>query len=161
MTGIPVQQTGNVTPGHLAEFVTSGVIADAGPQVAGERVLALLQGASFDTTTDQPLIIPPAITAFQLTGLLVCNASISLSAAIGGFYTAALKGGSQIVAPTQVYSSLTGPNLLLKTTLTSFAQTARFSASLLTNNTIYFALTTPQGVAAFADIYAVGVDLTP
>lgn len=156
-----IQQSGNVTPGHLAKWLTSGVLDDAGPQIVGQRVLAILQGADFNVTTDQPLIIPNTITAFQLTGLIVTNASISLSAAVGGFYTALSKGGSAIVAAGQVYSALTGANLLLNPTLTAFALAARFSSpAVLTNNQIVFSLTTPQGALATADIYAVGIDLT-
>lgn len=155
-----VQQSGNVTNGHLAKWVTSGVIADAGPQVVGQRVLAMLQGADFNNTGDQPLVIPSTIQAFQLTGLLITNASLSITTAVGGFYPAPSKGGTAIVANTQVYSSLTGSSLLLPATLSSYANTTRFSPAVLTNNSIYFSLSTPQGALCNADIYAIGVDLT-
>lgn len=155
-----VQQSGNVTPGHLAKWTTSGVIQDAGAQIAGQRVLAYLQGADFNSTQDQPLNIPNIITAFQLTGLIITNASIALSAAVGGFYPQLLKAGSPIVAAGQVYSALTTANLLLQATLTAFANSARFSSALLPTEQIVLSLTTPQGVPAFADIYAIGIDLT-
>jgi hypothetical protein len=156
-----VEQSGNVTRNHLAKFVTSGVIADAGPQVAGQRVLATLFNADFNSTNDQPLVVQSAVQVFQLTGLIITNATRSLTAAIGGFYSAASKGGSAIVSAGQVYTVLTGPNLLMQATLTTFANSARFSAALLTANQIFFSLSTPQGVVANADIYAIGVDLTP
>lgn len=165
-----VQQSGQVTHGHFASWVTDGVIQDGGPVTAAQKVLAAFFNANFNTTSDQPLLVNPAITAFQLTGIVVTNASISLSAAVGGFYTAAAKGGSQIVANTQVYSSLTTANLLLQATLTAFANTARFSSNNLSllpniNNlqslAVYLALTTPQSAPATADVYLIGMDLTP
>jgi hypothetical protein len=155
-----VQQSGNATPGHLAKWITSGVIADAGPQIASQRVLAVLQGADFNSVQDQPLNIPNTITAFQLTGIIITNASISLTTAAGGFYPQFSKAGSAIVAAGQVYSSLTTANLLLNATLTAFALSARFSTALLPTSQIIFSLTTPQGAAATADIYAVGIDLS-
>jgi len=159
MGGI-VQQSGNVTPGHLAKWVTSGVIADAGPLGASQRVLAVLQGADFNSAQDQPLNIPNTVRAFQLTGLIVTNASTSLTTAVGGFYPQFSKAGSAIVAAGQIYSALTGANLLLNATLTAFALSARFSSALLPTSQIIFSLTTPQGAPATADIYAVGIDLT-
>lgn len=133
---------------------------DAGASPAAQRVLATFINADFNTITDQPIIVPAAITAFQLTAILVTNATLSLTTAAGGFYTAASQGGTPIVANTQVYTTLTNSNLLLSLTRTAFAQSARFSANLLVNNTIYFSLTTPQGVPANADIYLIGIDLS-
>lgn len=164
-----IQQGGNVTPGHAAAWVATGVLGDGGPILASQKVLASIRGANFNTTTDQPLILPPAITAFQLTGLLITNASLSLTTAAGGFYTAASKNGSALVAAGQVYSSLTTANLLLLATLTAFAQTARLSLNNLglllgANNqnalALYFALTTAQGAAATADVFVLGIDLS-
>lgn len=155
-----VQQSGNVTANHLAKWVTNGVIGDAGPQVAGQRVLGTLLNADFNSTNDQPIIVQSSVQVFQLTGLIVTNATRSLTTAAGGFYPGASKSGSAIVAAGQVYTALTGANLLMLPTLTAFALSARFSSALLTSNQIFFSLTTPQGVACNADIYAVGIDLT-
>ena len=163
-----VQQSGSVTPGHLAQWVTSGVLADAGPLNTSQKVLASIRGADFNSTADQPILIPAPITAFQLAGIIVTNASVSLTTAVGGIYTAASKGGSQLVANSQVYSSLTAPTKLLQATLTSTANTSRFSSANLTFTvifglpylTLYFSLTTPQGATATADIYLVGLDLS-
>jgi hypothetical protein len=165
-----VQQSGSVTPGHYATWTTAGVIQDGGSLLAAQKVLAAMFSANFNDTFDQPLILPPAITVFQLTGIIVTNASISLTTAQGGFYSAANKGGSAIVSSAQAYSALTGPDLLMQPTLTSFAQTARLSANnlpLLQNAngqyglTVYLSLTTGQGFPATADVYLIGIDLTP
>lgn len=165
-----VQQSGIITPGHLVTWTTDGVVQDGGALNASQKVLSAFFDADFNSVGDQPLLLSPSITAFQLTGIIVTNASVSLNAAVGGFYTAASKGGSQIVANSQAYSALTTPNVLVQPSLTAFAQAARFSANnlaLLQNANglfglaVYLSLTTPQGVAATADVYLLGIDLTP
>ncbi len=158
---MPVQQSGTVTAGHMVKWITDGAIGDAGAPILGQRVITRILQADFNSNADQPLLIPTNITAFQLTGIIVANAAISLTAAVGGFYPQAFKAGSPIVAAGQVYSALTGPNLLMQPTLTAFAQAARFSVANLPDRTIYFSLTTPQGFPVTADIYAVGIDLSP
>lgn len=159
-----VQQSGNITPGHLATWVVPGAIGDGGPVPAAQRVLATLRGANFNTTNDQPIPIPQRVTAFQLTGIVVTNASISLTTAVGGFYPQANKGGTPIVAASQVYSALTTANGLLSLTLASFGQNTRFSSANLGSIggllDVWFSLTTAQGALASADIYLVGIDLS-
>lgn len=155
-----VQQSGNVTPGHAAIWAASGVLRDGGALPIAQRVLAAFPSADFNDTGDQPLILPAAITAFQLTGIIITNASLSLTTAVGGFYPEAFKEGTPIVADTQGYSSLTTAQKLLQATLASFGSTTRFSRTNLPDWAIYFALTTPQGAAATADIYLIGIDLT-
>lgn len=164
---VSVQQTGNVTPGHLATWATTGVIQDGGAIAAAARVLATQFGANFNTIADQPLLINPAITAFQLTSIIITNASVSLTTAVGGFYPAASKGGTPIVSASQAYSSLTSKDLLLAATITTYGQTTRFSADNLSvfagtsSLAIYLSLTPPQGAPATADVYLIGMDLSP
>jgi hypothetical protein len=160
-----VQQSGNVTPGHLAAWGTQGVIVDWGAAPASQRVLASLRGANFNTTADQPIAIPQTVTAFQLTGIIITNSNVSPNlTAQGGFYPAASKGGSAIVAAAQSYISLTSANSLLSATLTSFANTTRFSSATLGTigglMQVWFSLTTAQGATASADIYLTGIDLS-
>lgn len=154
-----VQQSGNVTPGHLASFVTDGVIADAGANPYSQRVLATLLNASFNTTADQPILLPAALQAFQLTGIIIANPSASLTTAAGGFYPTISKGGSAIVAAGQVYTALTSSLLLMNATLTAYAQAQYFSRSQLTNWAIYLSLTTPQGADITANVYVTGIEL--
>jgi hypothetical protein len=159
-----VQQSGNITPGHLPVWVAPGVIGDGGAALAAQRVLASLRGANFNTTSDQPIAIPQRVTAFALTGIIVTNASLSLTAAVGGFYPQAAKAGTPIVAAAQAYSTLTTANALLNATLAAFGSGTRFSSANLGTIggllNIWFALTTAQPVAATADIYLVGIDLS-
>jgi len=159
-----VQQSGNITPGHLASWVSPGVIRDAGPAASAQKVIASLRGANFNTIFDQPIALPFNLVAFQLTNITVTNSSTSLTSAQGGFYPQPNKAGSPLVAAGQAYSALTGPTSLLPLTLTTAGQTTRFSATTLGSIggflQIWFSLTVAQGAMATADIYIMGIDLT-
>jgi hypothetical protein len=163
-----VLQSGSVTPGHLATWTTDGIVQDGGPILASQKVLTSIRSASFATTFDQPLVLPPSIVAFQLTGILVTNASVSLAGAAGGFYSNPGKTGSILVLASQNYSALTNGNLLLSLPLTAYAATARFSANNLPvalnangqyGLVFYFSLSTALA-AGTADIYATGLDIS-
>lgn len=155
-----VSQSGSVTPGHFVVWTTDGVVQDGGAFFGTtEMVLAQLISANMNTTNDQQIALSSHITKFQLTRIIVANASISLTTAAGGFYPTVSKGGTSIVANTQIYSSLTASSVLLNPTLTSYGSTTAFTSSILTSNSIYFALTTAQGAAATADIYLCGIIL--
>ncbi len=91
-----VEQSGNVTPGHLAVWTTDGVVQDGGSPTVAQRVIARITQASFDTTSDQPLLLPARMTAFQLTSIVIARPSIALTAAVGGFYPQTSKSGSPI-----------------------------------------------------------------
>lgn len=159
-----VSSSGNITPYHGVQWLAPGVIGDSGAPVAGPLVIASLRGANFNTTNDQPITIPQNILAFQLTGIVITNASLSLTTAAGGFYPAASKGGTPIVSSAQAYSALTTVNSLMQATLASFGSGTRFSSAnlglILGLPQIWFSLTTGQGAAASADIYLIGQNLT-
>ena len=154
-----VLQTGNVTPGHIALWSANGVLADGGALGASQKVLARAS-CDFNSTADQPLLLPSYITAFMLTGIIVTNASLALTTAVGGFYPAVSKGGTALVANSQVYSSLTAATNLLSCTLTGAVATTRYSRANLASWAIYLSLTTGQGAAATADCYVLGIDLS-
>ena len=153
-----VQQSGLVTNGHIAIFAVNGVIADGGAVPTG-RLIVSGRSLNFNSTADQPIVFPQYITAFRLANIIVTNASVSLSSAVGGFYPAASKGGTPIVSAAQAYSALTGVNSLMTATLASFGSSTRFSSANLGTIggllAIWFSLTTPQGSAATGDIYFV------
>jgi hypothetical protein len=161
---VGIIQSGTQTPGHAVIWTSDGVVQDGGPFPAGQRVIASLRGANFNTTNDQPIVIPQRFVAFQLTSIIVTNSSLSLTTAAGGFYPAAAKAGTPIVSAAQTYSALTTAASLMTATLASFGANTRFSsANLAALNgllVIYFSLTTGQGAAATADVYAVGIDLS-
>lgn len=159
-----ILQSGTVTPGHMAKFVTDGVLADAGVISPQSNVLATLLSADFNSILDQTLQLPNTITAFQITGIIVTNPSTSLTTAVGGFYPTTAKGGTAIVAASQVYSSLTLATKLLACTLSSGGSTTRYSSSNVDvidgYPTIYFSLSTAQGIASTGDIYVLGNNLS-
>ena len=157
---MPVQQSGNITPGHLAIWGTDDVIRDGGAVTAAERVIASMSGANMNDTGDQPIVLPARMTAFMLTRIVITNSAISLTAAAGGFYPAASKAGTPLVAASQVYSSLNAITKLLACSLEAAVATTRYSRTNLADWAIYFSLTTAQGQTATADIYIIGIDLS-
>lgn len=158
---MPIEQSGNVTPGHLASWITTGVLGDGGALPTAQQVLGKLLSADFNDTADQLIAYRDGIQAFQLTGIVITNSNVSLTTAAGGFYPQAGKAGTPIVAATQVYSTLTAPTKLLQATLASYGSTTLFSIVNLPDAGIYFSLTTAQGSAGVADIYLIGMVLTP
>jgi hypothetical protein len=116
-----------------------------------QQVLFRLIGANMNVTTDQafvPYLWTPGQN-FLIERIRVVNASVSLTTAAGGIYTAASKGGNAIVAASQAYLALTGSSLGLDATL------AAVGAGLQTATPI-LSLTTAQGAAATADFYIFG-----
>jgi hypothetical protein len=107
-----------------------------------------------NSTADQALTRLFSFTNFLITSIRVNNASISLTTAAGGFYTAASKGGVTAVAAAQAYSALTGSTLGMEATI------AAAGMATLTTGALFLSLTTAQGSAATADIYVLGVPLT-
>jgi hypothetical protein len=91
---------------------------------------------------------------FILRRIVVTNASISLTTAAGGVYTAASKGGTAVVASSQAYSSLSASTLFLDLTLSTTGSASTTVKSSIPN--LYLSLTTAQGAAATADVYVYG-----
>jgi len=158
MTG--VLQSGNITPGHVVTWATDGVIQDGGALQATKQVLATLLSADFNSIADQPLLLPSSMTAFAITGIIVTNSQISLTTASGGFYPQTSKGGTAIVANSQVYSSLTGATKLLNCTIEATALATYYTRGNVPDWAIYLSLTVAQGINATADVYLLGTDLT-
>lgn len=115
----------------------------------GNVCLGRIVGANMNSTGDQQ--IPIAAGRYVVRFITAQNPSISLTTAVGGIYTATAKGGSALVANTQVYSALTGATKIVNLTLAAVASTDARTESLL-----YLSLTTPQGAAATADIFVFG-----
>lgn len=116
------------------------------PRHIGEVCLGRLIGANMNSTSDQAITIASA--SYIITAIVVTNASVNLTTAAGGVYTAAAKGGTAVVAAGQVYSALTAATKQLALTLND---TDRRTVS-----TLYLSLTTGQGSAATADVYVYG-----
>lgn len=118
-----------------------------------EQVLFKKLEANFNVSTDQALDKSWDFGDYMITEIRVNNASVSLTTAAGGFYTGAGKTGVVAVANNQAYTALTGATLGMSATI------AAAGKAVLTDDLI-LALTTPQGSAATADVYVIGIPLT-
>ena len=122
------------------------------PDVGSAMLIGRLIGANMNTTGDQAFVMTQwgQLNPFRITKITAKNASTSLTTAVGGVYPAVSKGGTAVVANTQVYSALTAATLAVDLTLavgtTVYAKTG----------SIWLSLTTAQGGAATADLYAYG-----
>lgn len=138
--------------GFIGDIIDSSLMLDGvnGAPLLNEAVLFYKTGADMNVTTDQALTKNGTFTNFIVTRIRVVNASTSLTTAAGGVYDTASKGGVALVGAAQAYSALTGATLGLDLTLVAKALGLNSSAGL------FLALTTGQGGAATADIYAIG-----
>lgn len=121
-------------------------------RVPGEELIGKLLSANLNVTTDQTINIYNA-SKYVISKIVVTNASANLSAGstAGGFYPSASKGGTAIVANTQVYTALSASTKYQNLTLAAVAGT-----DVYTGSAIYFSLTTAFGSACTADIYVYG-----
>lgn len=97
-----VLQSGNVTPGHLVEWVTDGVVADAGftfgntfGMLAATRTQINFNNLNLDFPINIPL--PNGFTRYRISGITLSNASADLSAATVSVWTGAAATGTQVV----------------------------------------------------------------
>jgi hypothetical protein len=112
------------------------------------RQIGHLANANFNSTADQAITLEIANQSYSITDIITTNITVSLTTAAGGFYTAAAKGGTAIVAAGQTYTTHTG-------TATQI-QRATIANAGPVSTTLYFSLTTPQGSAATGDIFVFG-----
>ncbi len=120
-------------------------------QYAGASCLLFkLIGADMNVTTDQIFLKMGDFGEYFVEEIICENASIDLTAADGGIYDAASKGGNAVVAAAQVYTTLTTAALGMSLTI------AAAGKQLLSAKNLYLALTGAQGAAATADFYVFG-----
>lgn len=117
------------------------------------KLLGAKIAANFNITTDQAIGINAS--KFIIRRIVVTNASANLTTAAGGVYPTTAKGGTAIVASTQVYTALTAATKYVDLTLAAVNTTDTYTVG-----TIYLALTTGQGSACTADVYIYG-DVLP
>jgi hypothetical protein len=123
------------------------------PNRFGQILLGQLISANMNSTADQQIVMFSSPAKFIIRRIVATNASISLTTAVGGIYPAVSKGGTAIVANTQVYSGLSASGKFVDLTIASGYTSG---GDVLTVGSIYLSLTTPQGAAATADIYVFG-----
>jgi hypothetical protein len=146
---VPITQGGTGAVTAAAARTNLGVPATT---MVGVFLLGELLAADFNVTTDQniTLTLPTGLTNWVIESIVVSNASISLTTAVGGIYTAPAKAGVAVVSGSQRYAGLTGSPVDQdgSALLLTIDQTIMLNLTIL-----YFSLTTPQGVAATADLH--------
>jgi len=114
------------------------------------RLLAYYQGVNVNATGDTVLPIINS-TSYSVSNVIMTNASISLTTALAGVFTAPSAGGTAIVANAAL-SALTGPTVVSQRTVASTAAQ--------TGQNLYVNVGTAQGAAATMDVYVYGYDFS-
>jgi len=114
------------------------------------RLLASYQGVNVNATGDTVLPINNT-NSYGVSNVIFTNASISLSTAAAGLFTAPSAGGTGIVANAAL-SALTASTVVSQRTVASTA--------LQTGQNLYLNVGTAQGAAATMDVYVYGYDLS-
>jgi hypothetical protein len=117
-----------------------------------QRLLAVARAVNVNGVGDAAVM--PVINAgvWNITTVLFTNASISLTTALAGLFTAPAAGGTGIVANAAL-SALTGPTVVSARTVTN-------TTVAFTGQNLYLNVGTAQGAAATMDVFVYGYDLT-
>lgn len=114
------------------------------------RLLASYQSVNLNAAGDTVLPILNS-TRYSVSNVVITNASVSLTTATAGVFTGPNSTGTTIVADAAL-SALTSASVVSQRTVASTAAQ--------TGQNLYFDVGTPQGVAATADVFVYGYDLT-
>jgi hypothetical protein len=114
------------------------------------RLLASFQGVNVNATGDTVLPIVNT-NSYSVSNVIFTNASVSLTTAAAGVFTAPSAGGTGIVANAAL-SAMTGSTIVSQRTVASTA--------LQTGGNLYVNVATAQGAAATMDVYVYGYDLS-
>lgn len=114
------------------------------------RLLASLRGINLNALGDT--VLPVVDSArYSVLYVILTTASISLTTAAAGLFTAPGAGGTAIVANAAL-SGATGPTVVSQRTVASTAAA--------TAQNLYWNVATAQGSAATGDVYVYGFDLS-
>lgn len=152
-----IVQNGQITPGHLAAWVTDGVIADAGVQFSNIYGLfsATAKQINFNlANTDNPIpiILPSGFTRYRIQHVILSAATAVLSTATCGLFTQPAGAGVAIITSgTAITVNQTGSDSInnMQVFAINNQNTQSFSDALL-----YFRVQTPQGVAGLGNVTA-------
>ena len=135
------------SPLPIAQGGTAGTLGERGFSLLGSL------NADLNTTADQAITILAGITKYRVRQIMLFDASVDMSAspAQGGVYSAAAKGGTAIVANTQLYTTLSAASKVLALTIS-----AAGLADYLTAGTLYLSLTAAHGTPATARLLLFG-----
>ena len=113
------------------------------------RLLASYQGVNVNATGDTVLPILDT-TSYSVSNVIFTNASVSLSSAAAGLFTA--PGASGAIVSNAALSALTSASVVSQRTVASTAAQA--------GQNLYLNVGTAQGAAATMDVFVYGYDLT-
>jgi len=115
------------------------------------RLLGVVTGVNVNGTGDQAVIAINNSTNYYVSNVVFTNASISLTTAAAGVFTAPSAGGTAIVSNAAL-SALTGSTVVSQRTVaTTATQTAQ---------NLYVNVGTAQGAVATMDVYVYGYDFS-
>lgn len=150
-TGVAQTQTPNTVAGLIP---VNTLVKPVEVLTNARRLLAVARGVNVNATGDTAIM--PVVNAgtYAVEQVIFTNASISLTTAAAGIFTAANAGGTSVVANAAL-SALTGPTVVNKPTVV-----AGTLVLALTAQNLYFNVGTAQGAAATMDVFIYGYDLT-
>jgi hypothetical protein len=114
------------------------------------RLLASYQGVNVNAAGDTVLPINNT-SSYSVSNVVFTNASVSLTTALAGVFTAPSAGGTAIVANAALSAMTSASVVSQRTVATTAAQTSQ---------NLYVNVGTPQGAAATMDVFVYGYDLT-
>ena len=150
-----VEQSGLVTPGHLASWTTDGVVQDSGFSYSNSYGLlsSVVQNINFNATnTDNPIPInlPAGYTRYRIQNILISGATHDISTATCGVFTATAAGGTPVVTTgtaITVTQTAGDTNHNLQSLSINDQDTMFFIDTVL-----YFRVQTPESAAALANV---------
>jgi hypothetical protein len=114
------------------------------------RLLASYQGVNVNAAGDTVLPINNT-SSYSVSNVVFTNASVSLTTALAGVFTAPSAGGTAIVANAALSAMTSASVVSQRTVATTAAQTSQ---------NLYVNVGTVQGAAATMDVFVYGYDLT-
>lgn len=119
-------------------------VSVSGTPGTAEVLLGKLSTGNFNVVTDQAITLLAGNK--RITSIICPNFTATPTIAAGGFYTATTKGGTAIVANTQVYTAGIAGVPVLPT----------LAKPYVTGATIYLSLTTAEGSVLTSDVFVYG-----
>jgi hypothetical protein len=114
------------------------------------RLLASYQGVNVNAAGDTVLPINNT-SSYSVSNVVFTNASVSLTTALAGVFTAPSASGTAIVANAALSAMTSASVVSQRTVATTAAQTSQ---------NLYVNVGTVQGAAATMDVFVYGYDLT-
>jgi hypothetical protein len=115
------------------------------------RLLAVATGVNVNATGDQAVLPIINSTNYSVSNVVFTNASVSLSSAAAGLFTAPNAGGTGVVANAAL-SAMTGSTVVSQRTVASTATQS--------GQNLYLNVGTAQGATATMDVYVYGYDFS-